>query len=175
LIVLGIELFIRNSNHGRTAVPAIRSGAISVPTSASPAKPTSDTSAVQNTNKNNSTVKPDTAGTVNSTIPAAATEKIQKKLPPVGNAEIHKSPKSQGNKNDIYILLLSTNETCNVKINEEDYGTIKAGKQPIKVYLPAGTYQLHAISQENPARTMNGKLQVTEDNLHDVGSYKITF
>ena len=101
----------------------------------------------------------------------AASEKKSKKASETVKDRKHEEQTSRPNKNEKYILELSTNETCTVKINNDDYGTLSPGN-PMKVYLLAGKYILQATGTDSK-KTFAGNLEVTQENLSEVGQYKI--
>jgi serine/threonine protein kinase len=112
----------------------------------------------------------------------AKTESVPAEQPTSANAE--KKPRkaaantdnenvpAAGNSNQKYVLILTSTQSCTVKINKEDYGKLEAGKT-LKVYLVPGTYVLQATSLSNSASVYNGNLEVTEKNRSQVGQYRI--
>lgn len=100
---------------------------------------------------------------------STATERKPHK--PAANAE-EQAPPSPNSSNQKYVLILTTTQSCTVKINQEDYGKLEAGKS-LKVYLVPGTYVLQATSLSNSASVYNGNLEVSEKNRSQVGQYKI--
>lgn len=76
-----------------------------------------------------------------------------------------------GSSNQKYVLLLTTTQSCTVKINDIDYGTLDAGK-PLRVFLLPGSYVLQATGLSNGS-TYTGKLEVSEKNRSQIGRYQI--
>jgi serine/threonine protein kinase len=107
--------------------------------------------------------------------PPAKPDVTKKKTNVPENENHHSSTKSDGQRINSYILELTSSESCTLTINGEDYGQLKGGNHPMKIPLKAGNYAIHAVSIENPSHIMNRNLTVTEENLHEVGSSRITF
>ena len=101
--------------------------------------------------------------------PSTATEHKPKK-PTANTEEQDVSAPASGNQK--YVLILTTTQSCMVKINQEDYGKLEVGKS-LKVYLVPGNYVLQATSLTNSASVYNGNLEVSEKNRSQVGQYKI--
>ena len=106
-------------------------------------------------------------------VPAQPTsnggEKKQRKA--AANTDNEEVP-AASNSNQKYVLILTSTQSCTVKINKEDYGKLEAGKT-LKVYLVPGTYVLQATSLSNSASVYSGNLEVTEKNRSQVGQYRI--
>jgi hypothetical protein len=71
-----------------------------------------------------------------------------------------------------YVLLLSTPTTCTININNAPYGVLESGKT-MKVYLSPGNYIIQATSSSDASAVYTGRLVVQEENLNQVGKYKI--
>ena len=70
------------------------------------------------------------------------------------------------------ILELTTTQTCTIKLNSMDIGTLEPGKT-MKVYLKQGAYLLQATSVSNTSSVYNGNLQIGPDNINTVAKIKI--
>jgi hypothetical protein len=71
-----------------------------------------------------------------------------------------------------YVLELTTSQTCTIKMNGVDIGTLETGKT-MKVYLKPGKYLLLATSTSDPSAVYTGNLQVDQENINEVGKLKI--
>jgi serine/threonine protein kinase len=103
-----------------------------------------------------------------------AVEKKSKKNKDLAKDQKHQEQITRTTKNQKYILELATTETCTVKINDDDYGVLASGK-PMKVYLIPGKYIIQATSTANSSKIYRGNLEVTQENLSQVGQFKIPF
>jgi serine/threonine protein kinase len=82
------------------------------------------------------------------------------------------SPGAAGTETTKYVLLLSTPTSCSININNAPYGVLESGKT-MKVYLSPGNYIIQATSTSNSSAVYTGRLVVEENNLNQVGKYKI--
>jgi len=126
-------------------------------------------------NKNNPVTekKADTAvkQTDNVSKPAHVTEK--KKEKPA--AETHKKepePTANSGTATKYMVLLSVENTCTLKVNSMPYGEIQNGK-PLRIYLTPGKYVLQFTSSSNNASTYTANIEVKPENLGHADKFKI--
>ncbi len=119
--------------------------------------------------------KKDTGAAHTSAVVAPPHTKEKKKEKPV--EETHKreaepTEKKSNNTATKYVLILTAENACNLKINSIDYGELNKSI-PLKVYLVPGKYVIQCTSSTNSASTYNAKIEVTAEILGQVGKYKI--
>jgi serine/threonine protein kinase len=71
-----------------------------------------------------------------------------------------------------YVLILSAEESCTLKVNSIVYGEVQVGK-PWKLYLTTGKYILQFISTSNSASTLNTIIEVKPEKLGHADKFKI--
>ncbi len=178
-LAITFYFFSRENKNENLSAPAVKKTDPTTNVSVAPAK-TSPQAPVQTPAQAtaDSTAQPSSP---EKTSPPSGEAGFSARQPTTANAE--KKPKraaanenqevpAAGNSNQKYVLLLTTTQSCTVKINQEDYGKLEAGKI-LKVFLVPGTYVIQATSLSNNTSVYNGNLEVTEKNRSQVGQYKI--
>jgi serine/threonine protein kinase len=74
--------------------------------------------------------------------------------------------------NQKYVLRLTANENCKVKVGPEDYYDLNKD-QELKIRLSPGQYAIQATGIDNPKLTYLGSLAVTEKDMGRTVRYKI--
>ncbi|HMC87628.1 MAG TPA: serine/threonine-protein kinase, partial [Chitinophagaceae bacterium] len=105
--------------------------------------------------------------------PVSTTAK--KKEKPV--AETHKkepatTEKATSNTAAKYVLILSSEQACTLKINSIDYGDLQNGK-PLRIYLVTGKYILQFTSSTNSASTYTANIEVKPENLGHASKFNV--
>ncbi len=178
VLCMGIYIYIQNRRLKETVSFAADSPKAPAAASAPAASnlPPAATAAGSSERKTANPAAAATPANTNNTANAANTVGAAAGASPTKHSEkphpSHDNPTSADAAPKKYVLLLSTPQTCSVSLNGINYGLLETGKT-MKVYLMPGNYVLQATGAGNSSASYTGKLVVQEENLNQVGEYRI--
>ncbi|MEP7279988.1 MAG: protein kinase [Bacteroidota bacterium] len=114
-----------------------------------------------------------TKNTSTTTTVPRTTEKKKEKPVDENRRKTPSKTTSAGSSNAAkYVLILSAEQACTLKVNSIAYGIVEVGI-PLKLFLVPGKYILQFVSTTNSASTFTATIEVKLENLGHADKFKI--